>query len=103
MDYQQGDVLIKGIAALPKGCKQVARENGVIIVAKGENTGHAHVIVADKAVLYELKGELYMEVAEPVVITHEEHKAIPIPEGIYQIGRVKERDYLQDMERAVRD
>lgn len=54
-------------------------------------------------VLNELKDELYLEVAEPVVITHDEHKAIPIPEGIYQIGRVKEHDYLLDMERQVRD
>jgi hypothetical protein len=44
-----------------------------------------------------------LEVAEPVTITHEEHKPLEIPAGIFQIGRVVEHDYLSDMERQVRD
>ena len=102
-NLQHGDVIIRGIASLPKGVKPVARRNGAIIVAEGEATGHHHVITQKGATLMELKGELYLEVTEPVTITHEEHKPLPIPEGIYHIGKVKEYDYLGDMERQVRD
>lgn len=103
MNLQHGDVLIKEVVELPKGVRKVARENGRIIVARGEATGHNHAIAEKGAILYELKGDLYLEVAEPVTITHEEHKPLEIPEGIYQIGRVKEYDYFQEMEHQVRD
>jgi hypothetical protein len=44
-----------------------------------------------------------MEVTSPVIVTHEEHKPLPIPPGKYQIGRVKEYDFLQELERRVVD
>jgi len=100
---QHGDVLLQRVETLPKGVKIVARRNGIIIVAEGEMTGHHHVIAERGATLMELQGELYLEVTEPVTITHEEHKSLPIPEGIYRIGIVKEYDYLRDMERQIRD
>jgi hypothetical protein len=100
---QHGDVLIWRITKMPEGCKAVPRHNGLLVVAKGEATGHHHVIAEKGAVLYELRGELYLEVTEPVTITHEEHKPLSIPEGIYQIGRVKEYDYFRQMQRKVID
>ncbi len=100
---QHGDVLLTRVEKLPKGCNPVAKHNDVIVVAEGESTGHCHVITEKGATLLELKGEFYLEVTEPVTITHEEHKALPIPEGIYHIGRVKEYDYFQEMERRVID
>lgn len=103
MQIQQGDVLLNQIRELPQGVERVSREEGLFIIAKGEATGHHHAI-ADKGVtLWELKGDLYLEVSEPTTITHDEHKSLPIPEGIYHIGRVKEYDYFQEMERQVRD
>ena len=106
MNLQHGDVLIKKVTALPTGAKPVQAE-GRLIVMRGEQTGHNHVIVSDKAKLYELTKdgvtERYLEVLEPVTITHEEHKALPIPEGIYQIGRVQEYDYFREMARQVKD
>lgn len=101
--YQHGDVLIREAGELPKGVREVAREGGRIIVVRGEATGHNHAIAEKGAKLYELKGELYLEVTEPVTITHEEHKPLEIPEGVYEIGRVKEYDYFQEMERQVID
>ncbi len=107
MNLQHGDILLKSVQSLPEGVKPKARESGGIVVMRGEQTGHNHIITADKAVLYELKRngktELYLEVAEPVTITHDEHKPIEIPEGIYQIGQVQEHDYFEDMARQVRD
>jgi len=103
IQLQQGDVLIKSIDKLPEGCMEIAREDNVLAIMRGETTGHRHIIADTSVKLYELKGELYLEVAAPATITHDEHKAIPIPEGIYQIGRVKEYDYIKDMERIVTD
>ena len=103
IQIQHGDVLLQKVRILPDGAKVVARRNGVVIVAEGEATGHCHTITERGAALLELKGELSLEVTEPVTITHEEHKPLPIPEGIYKIGTVKEYDYLQDMERKVID
>jgi hypothetical protein len=100
---QQGDVLLRRIVKLPVGCSEVPRQNNLLIIAKGEATGHHHVIADKGARLLELKGELYLEVTEPVVISHDEHNSLPIPLGIYQIGRVKEHDYFLEMERLVRD
>ena len=99
---QQGDVLLKGIKELPEGVKLVKRVKGILTVMHGES-GHNHTIAEKGARLLELDGNLYLEVLEPVAITHEEHKALPIPEGIYTIGRVKEYDYFQQSERFVVD
>jgi len=102
IQIQHGDVLLKPVERLPKGVIQ-HKNNGRLVVAEGEATGHAHVITDLGAVLWELKGDLYLEVAEIVTITHEEHKPLEIPEGIYQIGRVQEYDYFQEMARRVID
>ena len=102
-NFQHGDVLIKEVNRLPEDAKIVARSNGVIVVMAGEVTGHRHLISQKGASLYELKGDLYLEVTKPVVINHEEHKPLWIPTGIYQIGQVKEYDYFEEMERLVVD
>lgn len=98
--YQHGDVLIQQVRGLPKGAKR-RKFNGVLV--DGEHTGHAHRIAVKDADVWELDGQIYLEMKSPSPITHEEHKPIDIPEGIYQIGRVKEYDYLQDLERNVID
>jgi hypothetical protein len=106
---QHGDVLIRKIKKLPAGVRQGERApNGSLIIAEGEATGHHHVITAPKgATLWILPkdgiDQMYLEVTEPVTITHEEHKELPIPPGIYEIGRVREHDYFADMERRVVD
>ena len=100
---QQGDVLLRKISELPTGCREVPRKADQLIIAEGEATGHRHVITDNGARLLELKGELYLEATTPVVIHHDEHKPLDILPGIYQVGRAKEHDYIQDMERQVRD
>lgn len=104
---QHGDVLFKRIPELPGGLVPAPRRDGKIIVAEGEATGHSHVIESEKATLWALEKDgvtqLYLEVTEPATVTHDEHKPLPIPKGIYEIGRVKEYDYLSQMERRVVD
>lgn len=100
---QQGDVLLKRISLLPEGARPVPREDGQLIIARGELTGHSHSIAQKGAFLFELNGELYLKVTMPVVLVHDEHKPITIPQGVYEIGRIREYDYFLEMERGVKD
>lgn len=53
-----------------------------LTVAEGEVTGHKHCISEGQAELYEKDGTLYLSVLSAVaLLTHEEHKAISIPQG----------------------
>ena len=42
--YRQGDVLILRVNSVPDGLKVEPRDNGRVILAYGEVTGHAHAI-----------------------------------------------------------
>lgn len=100
---QHGDVTIQEIKSLPKGIVPVSRENGRLILARGEATGHNHSVLEKTATLYQLGSELYMEVSDPVVIVHEEHKPLTVPTGIYKIGQVVERDWQSELVKRVVD
>lgn len=53
-----------------------------LTLAEGEVTGHKHRISEGSAELYEKDGTLYLRVlSETALLTHEEHKAISIPQG----------------------
>lgn len=110
---RQGDVLLVPVAAIPKGCKEVPHEGGRIVLMQGEVTGHAHAIsdytdnadstaadwaeagrIAKKAIacashrarlLESPNGLRYLEVAMPVTLRHEEHTALVIPQGLYEL------------------
>jgi hypothetical protein len=112
MQLRQGDVYLFRIDALPDGAVEVPLDNGRIVLAHGEATGHAHAIAdhteqmgsvaADeivealiarcKAKLYEHGGDRYLVVDAPVILTHEEHTAHTIPPGIYEIPVQMEYD-----------
>jgi hypothetical protein len=103
---QQGDVLLQQVEGLPRGAIRDP-QRGRLVLARGEATGHTHAVQSGKAALWSLTrdgvAELYLEVLEPVVIVHDEHKPLAVPAGIYRVGRVKEYDHLAGMERRVVD
>jgi hypothetical protein len=103
MNYQQGDVLLREIAALPNGAKPVARRKGKIVLAEGEHTGHAHVIVAEDAELLTMDERMFLICWGEVPLTHEEHGAQVIAPSVYEINRVREYDYLTGMVNPVVD
>lgn len=43
--FRQGDVMIVPVDRVPDGLKSVPLENGRVILAHGERTGHAHALV----------------------------------------------------------
>ena len=91
---RQGDVLLVPVERVPEQVGPVAREEGRLVLAEGEVTGHAHVIEAERAELVTAEGaaELYLLVhgTEPVELTHEEHSTLPVEPGAYRVVRQRE-------------
>ena len=102
--YQQGDVILRRIDALPSGTKPVAPQGNRYVVAEGEATGHAHAIpIGAGCEMVERDGVLYLSVTEAVSLTHEEHHAQVVEPGVYEVGKVVEVDPFTEEVRAVRD
>lgn len=101
---QQGDVILTRIEALPSGDAVPVRPGARgHVLADGEITGHAHVIPEPHATMTQIGAKLYITVLAPTRVTHEEHKPIDLEPGVYEVGRVREWDYLADMARTVAD
>lgn len=57
-----------------------------LTLAEGEVTGHSHRIREGQTQLYEQKDPFYLRVfSEVATLTHEEHKAIFIPQGSWMV------------------
>jgi hypothetical protein len=99
---RQGDVHIERIEKLPKLGEEIARERGAVVLAHGEATGHAHQIRAPGVCQLRaegIHGHAVLRVSEEIVdMVHEEHGAIPIAPGNYEVTRQCEWDW--EMERA---
>jgi hypothetical protein len=91
MMYRQGDVLLQRIEKLPKGVqKQIERENGLLILAKGEATGHHHSISSRNALLVLIGTEMFLRCLKKETLKHQEHGPVPLPPGDYKVQRQKE-------------
>ena len=103
--YRQGDVLVVPISELTHGdlpriesgnprLSEIERENGRLILAHGEATGHAHAIADKHAIMFrdEKLNEIFLRADQPVSLVHDEHSTIEIPAGAYKIVRQREYD-----------
>lgn len=103
--YRQGDVLIVPVPKLPAKLEAIERENGRVILAHGEVTGHAHAIKDQRAALFRDPKlmTVFMTVTgdAPVALEHDEHNTISIPPGDYQI--IRQREYHPEAIRNVAD
>ena len=94
---RQGDVILIPTTANIDGTKLPH-----LTLAEGEVTGHRHQIINGEAELYERDGVLYLKVLSPTAkLSHEEHHAIDIPKGEWQI-RIQ-REYEPEGWRYVAD
>lgn len=96
--YRQGDVLLIPVQPIEVSrLNKVPLEDGKIVLAHGEQTGHSHVLVADdaelveeqKAAVEEAKRYLRVGMAGGTLV-HEEHGAISVPSGMYEVRLQKE-------------
>lgn len=93
--YRQGDVLFIEKNALPQGLQ--SRKSNVIV--EGESTGHAHRL-QDGAIL-EAGNMLYLSIEIETHVIHEEHHAIRLVPGQYQV--IRQREYSPEAIRTVMD
>lgn len=103
VQIQQGDVLFIPVEVDLSDANEVKRKNGSIVVMEGEATGHAHRITDIDAMFFEKEGKFYLKTIKEVTIKHEEHNPISIPIGTFEIGRVREKDWLSGMVSPVVD
>jgi hypothetical protein len=101
---RQGDVLIVATSSIPKGARPVDRENGRIVLAHGEVTGHAHVVEGDALFLATDLDEMadrFLRVEQECQVVHDEHDTITLPAGDYVVRR--QREYSPEAIRNVAD
>lgn len=95
--YRQGDVLIIAVAAVPGRAVPVPRDQGEVVLAYGEVTGHRHAIAEPHAELLalpdqEIERRFLRIVGDKALLRHEEHDTITLPPGTYQV--VRQREYV---------
>ena len=99
---QQGDCLLVKLNSLPEGKLKIINK-GRCILAEGEHTGHAHIVEDDEAELIAIGETMLLKLGNQTILTHQEHGPITLEPGIYQIGRVVEKDWLSGMVKPVVD
>jgi hypothetical protein len=100
---RHGDISFHPISELPKGLKEIAHD-GTFILARGEHTGHSHVIASPKINIFQDKeGRYVLEVKQEAKITHQEHNTITLQPGIYIQHQEEERDPFLQQIKAVQD
>jgi hypothetical protein len=102
--YRQGDVLIIPVKSIPAELEPIDREDGRVILAHGEVTGHAHAIKAEGVALFSDPKlmAIFMTVSgDAVALEHEEHDTIILQPGNYQV--VRQREYSPEAIRNVAD
>lgn len=86
---RQGDVLVLPCKAIPTTASQVDAQNDRLIVAFGEATGHHHSFPHRRgATLFRddaSGGRLYVDATETVALEHQEHHALMITPGKYEV------------------
>jgi hypothetical protein len=103
--YRQGDVMLKRIDQKPASAKPDKLDNGRIILAYGEVTGHAHAIAQDEANIFIDGTRRFLEVCyeKQAHLKHEEHATIVLPPGTYEVLQQREYSCLTQMSRQVID
>ena len=85
---RQGDVLIVPCREIPGTAREVAPENGRLIVARGEATGHHHSFPWTRgATLFrdDGGGSQFVSLRHPTPLEHQEHGTITLPAGKYRV------------------
>lgn len=86
---RQGDVLVLPCKEIPASATPIEAEAGRLIVARGEATGHHHSFPWKAgAVLFREDGSgggMFVDVTAPVSLEHQEHSALSVAPGRYEI------------------
>ncbi len=100
IQIRQGDVLVE-TRSIPKGADPVPPECGLVILARGEATGHHHSVPSARAAMLAKGAERFLRVERPVALSHQEHAPIQLRAGVYEV--TIQREYTPEEIRAVAD
>ena|SRR5215470_1831547 len=105
-NYRQGDVLVREVSTKEfsrRSGAELTAENGRIILARGEATGHNHSIDARVGRLFEdsRPGICYLLLDESGLLEHQEHSPISLAKGAYEV--IRQREYEPRWHRYVVD
>ena len=107
---RQGDVYLRPTRSRPSDAAKLVIDQGRVILAYGEVTGHAHQVVAETtdavstppcALFEEPDGSRLLIVDRPCTLRHEEHGPIALAPGAYRV--VRQREYSPEAVRNVAD
>jgi len=102
---RQGDVFIERLGDRPEAVgAEIERDNGRLLLALGEATGHAHAILEQGVSLFilpETDDRLLLVSGSGARLVHEEHAPISLPAGSYVVRRQVE--YSPEAIRPVAD
>lgn len=84
------------------------KHNGTFILGLGETTGHRHILTVEKPqdliIKQDINGDYYFELLAEGTVTHEEHRTLKVPAGIYKKFQEEEVDHFaQSVTRKVVD
>lgn len=102
MQYRQGDVLLVETTEIPAGTPSQDR-----VLAHGEVTGHAHAIEGEVEIIRRDDPstaevvDAWLRMRSGGTLTHQEHGAISLPPGSYEVRR--QREYTPGAIRRVAD
>jgi hypothetical protein len=99
--YRQGDVLLVRIKSAIPDSTPIKPENGRLILAHGEVTGHHHSVCDEDAELIREGERMLLNVTRQTSLLHQEHTAIDLAPGLYEIRR--QREYSPNALRNVAD
>ena len=89
--YRQGDVLLLEMdhqLLLPidvPAAEEDSRRGGVLVLARGEATGHAHVVADPLAQVLRADGHRLVVLPNEALVVHEEHAALRLPAATYEV------------------
>lgn len=91
--YAQGDILFMPVNKIPENCREFPRENGKLVIALGEVTGHHHRIEEPTTKGWvDEEDQVWVQVNDlinDVNLVHEEHGQITLPPGNYRVINVQ--------------
>ena len=87
---------------------EIVKHEGSFVLGLGETTGHRHILTVEKPkdliIRKDSKGNYYFELLSEGKLTHEEHKTLIVPPGIYRKFQEEEVDHFaQSITRKVID
>jgi len=107
--FVQGDIFFELVDSIQGTKSPVAPESGKYVIARGEKTGHAHVMdVADGVLIrntpnYPEKSHLFLVVNNKALVQHDEHMPLELDKGIYKVTQQRTFDYKKAQEEKVVD